>query len=134
VDGDADAEFELTVDGMPVDRWRLSVAERNFLRLIDLPQGLGGTGPFAALTIVSHSLTPSGRAATAIRQFDIQPASNVIVGFGEGWHEDEFTIDTGAAMDQRAVGAADRGSAASGGGWHIEGRITPEISMRRPMS
>jgi len=95
VDGDADAEFDLTVDGMPVDRWRLSVAERNFLRLIDLPQGVGGTGPFAALTIASHSLTPSGRAATAIRQFDIQPVSNVIVGFGEGWHEDEFTIDTG---------------------------------------
>ena len=95
VDGDADAEFELAVDGLPVDRWRLSVADRNFLKLIDLPQGLGGTGAFARLTIASHSLTPSRPAATAVRQFDIQPASNVIFGFGEGWHEDEYTVETG---------------------------------------
>jgi len=95
VDGDADAEFELAVDGALVDRWRLSVAERNFFRLIDLPQGLGGTGAFAGLTISSHSLTPSRPAATAIRQFDIQPSSDVIFGFGEGWHEDEFTVETG---------------------------------------
>ena len=38
--GDPDAEFELAIDGVLVDRWRLSQAQQNFLRFVDLPQGL----------------------------------------------------------------------------------------------
>jgi hypothetical protein len=95
--GDPDAEFELSIDGVLVDRWRLSFAERNFLRFIDLPEGLpSASDRYARLLIASH---PAGgearRAPVAIRQFDAQPASRVIYGFGEGWHEEEYAPDTG---------------------------------------
>lgn len=93
--GDPAAEFELAIEGVVVDRWRLPVEERNFLRFADLPAGLApGRDAFASLMIVSRSA--DGRPApVAVRQFDIQPASQVIVGFGEGWHEDEFEFATG---------------------------------------
>lgn len=89
------AEFELVIEGVVVDRWRLPVEERNFLRFGDLPAGLApGSDAFASLMIVSRSA--DGRAApVAVRQFDIQPASRVIFGFGEGWHEDEFEFASG---------------------------------------
>jgi hypothetical protein len=31
----------------------------------------------------------------AIRQFDIQPASQLEFGYGPGWHEEEFELETG---------------------------------------
>jgi hypothetical protein len=94
-EGDADAELELAIDGARVDRWTLPFKDRNFLRFIDLPQGIAGPGTFASLTISSRSLNPSQPAPVAIRQFDIQPAAQMIYGYGEGWHEDEFTVETG---------------------------------------
>jgi hypothetical protein len=93
--GDPAAEFELAIDGVVVDRWRLPVEERNFLRFGDLPAGLApGSDPFARLVIVSRSA--DGRPApVAIRQFDVQPASRIVYGFGEGWHEEEFEFASG---------------------------------------
>jgi len=94
-DGDADAELELAVDGARVDRWTLPFKDRNFLRFIDLPQGIAGPGTFASLTISSRSLDPARPAPVAIRQFDIQAAPQMIYGYGEGWHEDELVVETG---------------------------------------
>jgi hypothetical protein len=94
-EGDADAELELAVDGARVDRWTLPLKDRNFLRFMDLPQGIAGPGTFASLTISSRSLNPAQPAPVAIRQFDIQPAAQMIYGYGEGWHEDEFAVETG---------------------------------------
>jgi len=94
-EGDADAELELAVDGARVDRWTLPFKDRNFVRFIDLPQGIAGPGAFASLTISSRSLNPAQPAPVAIRQFDIQPAAQMIYGYGEGWHEEEFTVETG---------------------------------------
>jgi len=94
-EGDADAELELAVDGARVDRWTLPFKDRNFLRFIDLPQGIAGPGTFASLTISSRSLNPVKPAPVAVRQFDIQPAAQMIYGYGEGWHEDEFAVETG---------------------------------------
>src|SRR6266850_2580224 len=76
--GDSDAELELAIDGQPIDRWVLTVKDRNFLRFIDLPQGISGPRAFASLTIASHSADPKRPAAVAIRQFDIQPAAQMI--------------------------------------------------------
>src|SRR5262249_43652640 len=70
-EGDADADLELAIDGRPVDRWRLAFKDRNFLRFIDLPEGVEGHGSFASLTISSRSLDPQRAAPVAIRQFDI---------------------------------------------------------------
>jgi len=93
--GAADAELTLAVDGQQIDQWPVRVSERNVLRFIHMPQGLHGDGPFATLTIASRSVDPGRPAPVAIRQFDIQPASQLVYGFGEGWHEAESVVETG---------------------------------------
>jgi hypothetical protein len=94
--GDPDADVELSIDGQAVDNWRISVAERNFLRFVDLPGGLAGAGTYAHLTIRARPVSNAGRGAeVAIRQFDVQAASELIYGFGAGWHEQEYANDTG---------------------------------------
>ena len=95
--GDADAEVVLAIDGHPIDRWPVTFAGRNVLRFVDLEQGIAGDRPFAGLTLSSRSLDPGRAAPVAIRQFDIQPATQMIWGFGEGWHEAEYVVDTGLA-------------------------------------
>lgn len=92
---DADAEMTLAVDGRPLDHWTLTAAARSALRFLDLPAGIEGGGPFAMLTIASRSLDPGRPAPVAVRQFDIQPSGQVVWGFGEGWHEAEYAVETG---------------------------------------
>ena len=95
--GDPPAQFELAIDGVVRDRWTLTVDELNFLRFLDLPEGIAtGAGEFASLTIASQS--PAGetrRAASAVRQFDIQSLDQMVYGFGEGWYEEEYDPPTG---------------------------------------
>jgi len=93
--GEADAEVTLAVDGRSIDHWPVTLAERNVLRFVDLPQGIEGEGPFAALTISSRALDSNRAAPVAIRQFDIQPMAQLIYGYGEGWHEAEYVVDSG---------------------------------------
>jgi hypothetical protein len=93
--GDPDVEIALAIDGRAIDRWAVSYADRNFLRFIALPDGIGGDGRFATLTIASRSADPRRPAPVAIRQFDIQPAAQLVYGYGEGWHEAEFSVDEG---------------------------------------
>ncbi|MSO45850.1 MAG: hypothetical protein EXQ59_03665 [Acidobacteria bacterium] len=95
--GDPSAEFELALDAVVRDRWTLSVEARNFLRFVDVPDGIAaGDGPYARLTIRSRA---SGgdrrRAAVGIRQFDVQSATHMLYAFGEGWHEEEYDAATG---------------------------------------
>jgi hypothetical protein len=95
--GDPPAEFELDVDGVVRDRWTLTVEQRNFVRFLDLPDGLeAGGGSYAPLTIASRAAGAAGaRAPVGIRQFDIQSADRVLYAFAEGWHEDEYDPATG---------------------------------------
>jgi hypothetical protein len=61
-----------------------------FLQFLGLPAGtLGGGGSYARLTIASD------RPRVAIEQFDAQPVSRVVFGFGDGWHEMESNPVTG---------------------------------------
>jgi len=92
---DADAEMTLEVDGHAIDRWPVTRAARNALRFVDLPAGVPGAGPFAALTIASRSVDPTRHAPVAVRQFDVQPSSVPISAFAEGWHEPEYSVETG---------------------------------------
>jgi len=94
-EGDADAEMTLALDGRPIDRWPVTRAARNALRFIDLPDGIAGAGSFAALTITSRSADPKRPAPVAVRQFDIQPSAQLISAFAEGWHEAEYSVETG---------------------------------------
>lgn len=95
--GDPPARFELAVDGVVRDAWTLTLEDTNFLRFLDLPEGIaGGDGDFARVTIVAR--TDGGdirRAAVAVRQFDIQSAQDMVYGFGEGWHEAEYDPASG---------------------------------------
>ena len=45
-----------------IDRWPVTLTDRNSLHFIDVPQGIAGDGSFASLTISSRSLDPK-RAA-----------------------------------------------------------------------
>ena len=93
--GDPAAQFELAVDGVVRDRWTLTVEDRNFLRFLDLPEGIAaGEGIYAPLTIVSRAAR-AGQAPVGVRQFDIQPADRLVYAFGEGWHEEEYDAATG---------------------------------------
>jgi hypothetical protein len=86
--GDPAADVEVAIDGRIVDRWTTTVQEPNVLRFLDLPDGLRGDGDFATLTVSSRPAAGSLRGAeVAVRQFDAQEATRLIVGFGEGWHE-----------------------------------------------
>jgi hypothetical protein len=94
--GDPAADFELAIDGSVRDRWTVTVDERNFLRFMDLPDGLDGAGEYARLTVASRPAGGGRRAVpVGIRQFDIQLASRMISAFGEGWHEQEYDPATG---------------------------------------
>ncbi|MGH9253633.1 MAG: hypothetical protein ACRD3C_03595 [Vicinamibacterales bacterium] len=95
--GDPAAQFELALDGAVRDRWDLTVEQRNFLRFLDIPSGLAaGDGAYSRLTIVSRTLGGDGRRApVGVRQFDFQPASRLLYGFAEGWHEQEYDVVTG---------------------------------------
>ena len=94
--GDSPADFELAIDGTVRDRWTATVDDRNFLRFMELPDGLAGAGDYARLTIAARPALRDRRlAAVAVRQFDVQSASRMISAFGEGWHEAEYDPATG---------------------------------------
>jgi hypothetical protein len=95
--GHPDAEFELAVDGEVKDRWTLSVGQRNFLRFLDLPDGVSGEpDAYARLTLASRTVGGDGRRAlVAVEEFDIQPTSQILHAFGEGWHEAEHDVLSG---------------------------------------
>jgi hypothetical protein len=101
--------FEMAIDGMVVDRWMLDPAKApNDLRFIDLASGLPpGPGDLAHLSITARAATPGRPTPTvAVRQFDIQPAGTLIVGFGEGWHEAEHDPASGLSWrwtSERAI-------------------------------
>jgi hypothetical protein len=57
-----------------------------------------GEGPYARLTIRARVADPARPVPpVAIRQFDVQPAQQLISGFGEGWHEAEYDNATGVS-------------------------------------
>jgi hypothetical protein len=101
---DPPAGLEMTLDGRVIDGWTVTPRDPAFLRFIELPRGVAGPeGSYARLTV--RAITPSQppgalvqhaeKAPVAIRQFDIQPASRAIFGFGPGWHDEEFERVTG---------------------------------------
>jgi hypothetical protein len=98
---DSDARISVFHEDMGFASWTLTYQERNFVRFVDLPDGVRcAPGDYWRLLVRANVLpetSPPSPVAVpvAIRQFDIQPASVVIFGFGAGWHEDEYARETG---------------------------------------
>jgi hypothetical protein len=89
--GQRRANLELAIDGAVVERWAVTTDAPRFLRFLELPEGaLAGSGNYATLSIRSRIDVPSESAAVFIRQFDIQPITRLIYGFGDGWHSQEL--------------------------------------------
>ena len=94
--GDPAVEFTLTIDGQARDRWTVTAGERSFLRFLDVPDDIArGEASYARLSITSKAMGSDPRQIpVAVEQFDIQPAEQLVYGYGEGWHEDEFDRPT----------------------------------------
>ena len=84
------ATVRVAIDGRLVEEF--PVAPGFFLKMITLPEGrLQGDGPYAPITIASAP----GASEVVVEQFDAKPKGRVVVGYGEGWHEQEYDPPTG---------------------------------------
>lgn len=114
------ARFDLSIDDRSVESWVVGANPGFFLRLVQLPVGglrsdfrskaettnaaIGSarstpdsqTGArYSRLQIRSVAADGSGaRIRTSIEQFNVQSADRVVMGFGDGWYEQEY--DPGA--------------------------------------
>jgi hypothetical protein len=82
------ARILVTLDGRRLFEW--DQPAESFLKMQTLPAGtLAGDGDYARLAITAE---PLGDAPVAVRleQFDFAPSSDMVWGYGAGWHEPEF--------------------------------------------
>lgn len=90
--GGPDLTFTLSIDGMDRESWTVKSSPGFFLRSWSWPDGVGGgAGAHALLSIRAEVADGSGRdPEAAIEQFDLQPVGNPMLGFDQGWHEQEY--------------------------------------------
>lgn len=82
--------FVMSIDGREAATWEAGPGF--FLHAVDLPPGaLDGPGPWAALSIQSTAVDADAVVPTAIEQFDLRAPDTLMWGYGEGWHEAEYT-------------------------------------------
>jgi hypothetical protein len=86
------------LDGAAIGDWIFEPAApgQSFLQVLTLPGGVPeGSGAYARLRLTARSNTP-GRAIpeVAIQQFDVQ-SDRAMLGFGDGWYQDEADPATG---------------------------------------
>lgn len=95
--GDPDVAFTVLLDDRPLRSWVVPVQPASFLETWTLPAGaLDGAGRFAEITIRAGAAGGAGVPVRAsVEQFDLQPATAVVFGYGRGWHEPELAPATG---------------------------------------
>lgn len=106
--GSADpvVRFDVAWEGRLLDTAIVAPAPGFFLRLVDVPAGmLAGGETYGLLTVAARPVDGTGVAAAAIEQFDLQDASEIVFGFGRGWHELEFNPSTGRLWRWSAASA-----------------------------
>jgi hypothetical protein len=95
---DPRARFVVSLDGRDLDSWEVEPGLTLFLRHWSLPAGALASAPgrFARIQVRSEAADGSGRALeTAVEQFDLQPASGLVFGLADGWHQEERNPRTG---------------------------------------
>jgi hypothetical protein len=83
----------LEIDGKTVDQWTHDhrAAGPAFLHVTRLASGMpDGEADYAKLRLTVAAAGGGQPGELAIRQFDAQPASGAMFGFGPGWYEDEL--------------------------------------------
>ena len=91
---DPAARFTIAIDDRPLQEF--DAAPGFFLHAFDLPPGrLSGDGPMATLTVASAALSGTAPIPTAIEQFDLQDADEIMWAYGNGWQEAEFSPGLG---------------------------------------
>lgn len=91
---DPTARITIAIDGTPFQEFE--AAPGFFLHAFDIPPGqLTGDGELAALTIQSAPASGEAPIPTAIEQFDLQNADEVMWAYGDGWLEAEFSTALG---------------------------------------
>lgn len=86
--GDPPVVFDLAIDGHVIEQWRVTPDERAFLKVFSWPRVPAGAGDYAELRVTAHA--PDDAPAvieSAVEQFDLQPARDLVVGYGRGWYE-----------------------------------------------
>jgi hypothetical protein len=93
----AAAHLRIAIDGKDLDE--LTIGPGSFLRIWSLPLS-PGAGDYATISISADTTSLS------IEQFDARPSTDLIFGFGSGWHESELDPSTGVMWrwaSERAV-------------------------------
>jgi hypothetical protein len=86
----APADVRAELDGRLLDEWE--AAPGFFLRMVPVPAGtLGGDGDYATLSLRASD------EQVAIEQFDAESDGELVYGFSDGWHEQEYDARTGRA-------------------------------------
>jgi hypothetical protein len=92
--GDAGVEMAVAVGDRPAIAWQASPVDRFFVRFAQA-SALAGAGPYQTVRIEARSLDQRIAAAASIEQFNLQPTSAVVFGFGRGWQEPEYNASEG---------------------------------------
>ena len=86
----------VTIDGREVARWVVTPEAPSFVQWIDLPAGaLVGEGAYATLHVRVEGIGDRDAPQIALQQFDAAAVDDVMVAFGEGWHQPESDEETG---------------------------------------
>ena len=88
--GDPAANMTLSIDGVPFQQWQAPPGF--FLHVFDIPTGrLMGERGFATFTIQSAPASGAAPIPTAIEQFNVQAADQLMWAYDSGWQEAEYS-------------------------------------------
>jgi hypothetical protein len=127
--GDPDVRFRLSVDGQVRDEWVAQPDPGFFLTVVPFAAGaLAGPDRFLRLAIQAEAADGSGVPVEAsIEQFNLQAPGTVMFGYAAGWHEPEYSPNTGRSW--RWSSDRSRLLVFDGGG-DVELTITGESPLR----
>jgi hypothetical protein len=95
--GDPPVRFTVRVDGRVIDETVAPPDPGFFVKMLAidaarLANDPGAGAEYARVEIAAAAADGSARPVkAAIEQFDVQPEGSVVFGFGEGWHELEYS-------------------------------------------
>ena len=122
--------FSLSLEGRLLDTWEVAPNPGFFLRARDLPANqpdASETRRHSEVVVRAEAADGSGRPVrAAVEQFDVQPATSVMFGYGTGFHEAEYNPGSGL----RWRWASDRAEIRV---WPSDRAVRVRISVESPL-